>query len=39
MDLIRNTLNIDKNDIFLPYSSETHQGREELWEIIEQSFK
>ncbi|MDF2590806.1 MAG: engB [Clostridia bacterium] len=38
MDLIRNTLNIDKNDIFLPYSSETHQGREELWEIINQSF-
>ena len=38
MDLIRNTLNIDQDDILLPYSSETHQGREELWEIIEQSF-
>jgi GTP-binding protein len=38
MDLIRNTLHIDQDDILLPYSSETHQGREELWEIINQSF-
>lgn len=38
MELIKNTLNLDSNDILVPYSSETHQGREELWEIITQSF-
>lgn len=38
MNLIKNTLNIDQDDILLPYSSETHEGREELWEIINQSF-
>lgn len=38
MDLIKNTLNLDENDILVPYSSETHQGREELWEIINNSF-
>jgi hypothetical protein len=32
-------LKMDKDDILLPYSSETHQGREELWEVINQSFK
>lgn len=38
MDLIRNTLNLDENDILVTYSSETHHGREELWEIINNSF-
>ncbi|HYE12716.1 MAG TPA: ribosome biogenesis GTP-binding protein YihA/YsxC [Patescibacteria group bacterium] len=38
MELIRNTLNLDENDKLIPYSSETHQSREELWEIINQSF-
>ncbi|MDF2532380.1 MAG: GTP-binding protein [Clostridia bacterium] len=39
MELIRNTLNLDENDKLIPYSSETHQSREELWEIINQSFQ
>jgi len=38
MELIKNTLNLDQNDVLLPYSSETHHGREELWDIILQSF-
>ncbi|OGO77611.1 MAG: YihA family ribosome biogenesis GTP-binding protein [Clostridiales bacterium GWB2_37_7] len=38
MDIIKNTLNLDEKDLLLPYSSETHQGREELWDIITNSF-
>jgi GTP-binding protein len=38
MDIIRNTLNLDQSDVLVPYSSETHQGREELWDIIIKSF-
>jgi GTP-binding protein len=34
LDLIRNTLNLDERDVLLPYSSETHQGREELWDLL-----
>jgi GTP-binding protein len=38
LDLISNTLNLDSKDVLHPYSSETHQGRDELWDIIVQSF-
>ncbi|HYE84412.1 MAG TPA: ribosome biogenesis GTP-binding protein YihA/YsxC [Clostridia bacterium] len=34
MNIIRQTLRLDENDVFIPYSSETHAGREELWEIM-----
>lgn len=33
--LIKKSLQLEKEDIFLPYSSETRAGREELWDIIE----
>lgn len=39
LDVIRNTLNLDEEDRLIPYSSETHQGREELWALIIQSFQ
>jgi len=32
--IIRETLGTDDTDIIIPYSSETHSGREELWEEI-----
>lgn len=38
LDIIRDTLQLDSADILLPYSSETHQNREELWDLIVQSF-
>lgn len=38
LDLIKNTLEMDREDVLLPYSSETHQGREELWEVITSAF-
>jgi GTP-binding protein len=38
MNIIQNTLNLDENDTLIPYSSETHQGREELWDVINKSF-
>lgn len=38
LDLIRNTLELDPTDILLPYSSVTHQSREELWDLIVQAF-
>lgn len=38
LDLIRNTLGLGSEDILLPYSSETHQNRDELWDLIIQSF-
>lgn len=34
LGVIKNTLGIDKEDILVPYSSETHQGRDELWEVL-----
>lgn len=34
MNTIRQTLGIDKEDVLIPYSSETHVGREELWEVM-----
>lgn len=39
MDVIRQTLNLDETDTLIPYSSETHQGREELWDAILASFQ
>lgn len=38
LDLIRNTLELETTDILLPYSSATHQSREELWDLIVQAF-
>ncbi len=38
LELIRNTLELDPDDILIPYSSSTHQNREELWDLIVQSF-
>lgn len=32
--IIRETLEMDEKDILIPYSSENHSGREELWEEI-----
>ncbi len=34
LKLIKDTLMLDNDDILLPYSSETHQGREQLWDIL-----
>ena len=34
LDLIAKTLELDSDDILIPYSSETHQGREELWSLL-----
>jgi GTP-binding protein len=38
MNIIQDTLNLDESDVLVAYSSETHQGREELWDIINKSF-
>lgn len=35
--IIRETLETDERDILIPYSSENHSGREELWEEIMRS--
>lgn len=35
--LIRDTLQTDERDRIVPYSSETHAGREELWNLLIQS--
>ena len=32
--LIKETLDFDENDVFVSYSSETHEGRDEVWTII-----
>lgn len=34
LNTIRKKLEMDGSDILIPYSSETHAGREELWEVI-----
>ncbi len=34
LNIIRETLETDPNDILVPYSSKTHSGREELWKAI-----
>ncbi len=33
--MVRNGLGLEKNSILIPFSSETKQGREEIWELIE----
>lgn len=33
--LIKKSLQVEKEDIFITFSSETKMGREELWEVIE----
>lgn len=33
--MVRNGLGLEKNSILIPFSSETKQGREEVWELIE----
>lgn len=34
LNIIKQKLEMDENDILIPYSSETHAGREELWQIM-----
>ena len=34
LNIIKQKLGINQNDILIPYSSETHAGREELWEAL-----
>jgi len=34
LNIIRKKLEIGDTDILIPYSSETHAGREELWEVM-----
>ncbi len=34
LSLIRDTLQTDERDRIIPYSSETHAGRDELWELL-----
>jgi len=34
LKIIKETLGTDERDIIVPYSSQTHAGREELWEVI-----
>lgn len=34
--LVRTGLGMDKDDILIPFSAETKQGREEIWALIEQ---
>lgn len=33
--VIKKSLQVEKYDMFIPFSSETRAGREELWEVIE----
>ena len=35
MKLLRTGLGMEKEDILIPFSAETKQGREEIWELIE----
>lgn len=37
ISMLRKSLQLDKEDILIPFSSETKAGRDELWEIIEQA--
>jgi GTP-binding protein len=36
LEVIRKSLNLDKGDILLPFSSQTKSGREELWGILDE---
>ena len=33
--MLRKSLNLDKDDILIHFSSETKDGRDELWSVIE----
>ena len=33
--MIRKTLDMDQDDVFIPYSSQTHEGRDEVHDIID----
>jgi len=35
--LIRKTLNMNKEDLLIPFSAETKQGREEIWALIDEA--
>ena len=35
ISMLRKSLNLDKDDILIPFSSETKDGRDELWSVIE----
>ena len=35
MKIIADTLNVEEDTIMIPFSSETKQGREEIWELID----
>ncbi len=39
ISMLRKSLNLDKEDILIPFSSETKSGRDELWEVIEKSIE
>jgi len=36
ISLIRKTLQMDPNHIIIPFSAETKQGKDEIWEILDQ---
>ncbi|MGE5630313.1 MAG: ribosome biogenesis GTP-binding protein YihA/YsxC [Caulobacteraceae bacterium] len=36
LNIIKQTLEVDDKDIIIPYSSQNHAGREELWEVLTQ---
>ena len=35
ISMLRKSLNLDKDDVLIPFSSETKDGRDELWSVIE----
>ncbi|KXG76492.1 ribosome biogenesis GTP-binding protein YihA/YsxC [Thermotalea metallivorans] len=39
LQLIRETLEMDEEDLLIPISSETREGKEELWEVIGEIFR
>jgi GTP-binding protein len=39
LDIIKRTLGADERDIIIPYSSETHQGRDILWDVLMNTIK
>ena len=36
MKMVRTGLGMQKDDILIPFSAETKQGRDEIWALIEQ---
>ena len=35
ISMLRKSINLDKDDVLIPFSSETKDGRDELWSVIE----